>query len=554
MLIGEILKQYFNVKEEDIHKALEIQRELGGRIGEILIQIGSITESQLIKALSIQLNIPMYNTDEGINYEEIIEKLDFKIIKFLIENLFIPIKLTDTKISLVTNDPFKLYVIDYISKNLEKNHEVFLATERDIKELAKGFLYFDKKEVDFVVEKDIEKLKDMAFEAPVVKYLNDLIARAVELNASDIHFEPEQNRFNVRLRIDGVLHNFEELKEDFYLAVVSRIKLLSGLDIAERRLPQDGKFSTRIGSTFIDIRVSTIPTVCGEDVVLRLLYRGKLGFNLSELGIESDHYEILKNMFIKPYGMLLVTGPTGSGKTTTLYSILSAIKSPEKKIITIEDPVEYQIKGLTQIQVKPDIGLTFASALRSILRHDPDIIMVGEIRDTETAQIAVQSALTGHLVLSTLHTNDTVSSLFRLIEMGVEDYLLNASVLGIVAQRIVRLNCKNCLEEISLSRELIKHYNIDEVYEKYSDLIKEKKILKGRGCKICAGTGYRGRIAIFEVLNYEEDLKELFIKTRSITSLIEYLKQKRYFRTLREDGIIKVLKGLTTLDEVLRVS
>ncbi|PMP93193.1 MAG: general secretion pathway protein GspE, partial [Hydrogenobaculum sp.] len=401
---------------------------------------------------------------------------------------------------------------------------------------------------------DPEKLKDMALEVPVIRYLNDIITRAVELNASDIHIEPQEKRFMVRFRIDGVLHEMDEIDEGFYLALTSRIKLLSGLDIAEKRLPQDGKFSVRIGSSPIDIRTSTIPTVKGEDVVIRLLYRGKLSFELDKLGIKKDHYDILVDLIKRPYGMILVTGPTGSGKTTTLYSVLSMLNSKEDKIITVEDPVEYQIEGLNQIQIKPEIGLTFASALRSILRHDPDIIMVGEIRDKETAEISIQSALTGHLVFSTLHTNDAPSSLFRLLDMDIEDYLINASILGIVAQRIVRTNCPYCSEETHIEDEVIKKFKLDVLADKFSHLLEKKQFMRGRGCEKCAGTGYRGRIAIYEIFEYSEDLKEAFVRQKSLDSIKALLEKKPYYRTLREDGFLKVLEGKTTIEEVLRIA
>ncbi len=555
MLIGQILKELFGVSEEEIEKALQLQKELGGYIGQRLIQLGSITETQLIEALSKQLNIPIFKDHESLNLDNLSEELKNINLEFILENNVIPIKITSERIEVITNDPLKTYVFNYLSNSLNKPCFVFLAEERILKQVKQKITPQEEKEVKFIFERDIERLKDLASEAPVIKYLNDLISKAVELNASDIHFEPAQRTFKIRLRIDGVLHDFEELKEDFFLAVVSRIKLLSGLDIAEKRLPQDGKFFTRVGANYIDMRVSTIPSVKGEDVVVRLLYRGKLSFNLSDLGLEEDSYILVKEMIKNPYGIILVTGPTGSGKTTTLYSMLSALKTPEKKIITIEDPVEYQLDGITQIQVKPEIGLTFASALRSILRHDPDIIMVGEIRDTETAQIAIQSALTGHLVLSTLHTNDSISTLFRLLDMGIEDYLINASLIGIIAQRIIRTICPYCAQEIPLDKNILEEYKIDKILEKFKNLLENDiKTYKGSGCKFCLNTGFKGRIAIFEILPYEEELKEIFIKTRSITVLRDYLERKTNFRTLREDGIIKYLKGKTTLEEILRVT
>lgn len=550
-LIGEILKDLYGIKEEEINKALQIQKEVKNYIGQILIQLGSITETQLVQALSIQLNLPIFQNEE-IEIEELINRIDPFLLNFLLDHGFIPFHIDEYSIYLATSDPLKLHVTDYVYKKFSLSCKLFLAEDRKIKELKRKF--GQPKEVNtFVVETDVEKLKDMALEAPVVKYLNELIYRVVELKASDIHLEPSSPP-KVRVRIDGVLHDFDTLEEEFFLAVVSRIKLLSGLDIAEKRLPQDGKFYSKIGPIYVDLRVSTIPTIKGEDLVVRILYRGNTELTIKELGLEEDHLEIVKQMITEPYGMLLVTGPTGSGKTTTLYAIISYIKSPEKKFITIEDPVEYQINELTQIQVKPEIGLTFAHALRSILRHDPDVIMIGEIRDTETAQIAVQSALTGHLMLSTLHTNDSISTLFRLMDMGIEPYLINASLIGVIAQRIIRTNCPHCSEEVGDALTLLTKQELKEVYDKFNYLIDKVSLKKGKGCKNCFNTGFKGRTAIFEILTYDEELKEAFIKNPSLSHLKDFVKKTRKFRTLREDGFLKVLKGKTSIEEVLRVS
>jgi len=554
-LIGEILREKFGVSSQDIAKALDIQKKNGGYIGQILIQLGSITESQLLEALSEQLSIPIkYQIDE-LRFQEIINELSTKInLDFFYKNGFLPFDKEDHSLLALTTDPLKIHIISKLEQDTKLKIKLFLTYERYIKSLYRKYIDTNTEEFVSLEEEDPERLKDMALEVPVIKYLNDIITRAVELNASDIHIEPQEKRFIVRFRIDGVLHEMDEIDENFYLALTSRIKLLSGLDIAEKRLPQDGKFSVRIGSSPIDIRTSTIPTVKGEDVVIRLLYRGKLTFELNKLGIKKDHYDILVDLIKRPYGMILVTGPTGSGKTTTLYSVLSMLNSEEDKIITIEDPVEYQIEGLNQIQIKPDIGLTFASALRSILRHDPDIIMVGEIRDKETAEISIQSALTGHLVFSTLHTNDAPSSLFRLLEMGIEDYLINASILGIVAQRIVRTNCPYCSEPVNLEDNIVRKFKLDQLSEKFDHLLEKKEFRKGRGCDKCANTGYRGRIAIYELFEYSEDLKEAFVSHKSIDNIRAILSQKPYYRTLREDGFLKVIEGITTIEEVLRIA
>jgi type II secretory ATPase GspE/PulE/Tfp pilus assembly ATPase PilB-like protein len=556
MNFEEILKEKFQIKEEDLKKAYLLQKESSFSIGQILVSLGVLSEEQLVEALSLYLGIPILDNNSEIE-ESLKNNINEKLnIKFLIEKKCIPIKIeSETQtLCIATSDPFNYETFNYITNLTGFKIKLFLTTEEKIKALSKAFIFEDTTEIKSLeIDEDVEKLTELAFEAPVIKYLNNLITKAVDLRATDIHIENYKNKGRVRFRIDGILHDIEFLDENFARAVISRIKLLSNLNIAERRLPQDGKFSTRVASIVLDIRVSTIPMVHGEGVVMRLLYRERLSFDIKALGMEKDHYDLALKLISYPYGILLVTGPTGSGKTTTLYSMLTYLNSDEKKIITIEDPVEYQLEGINQIQVKPEIGLTFANALRSILRHDPDIIMVGEIRDKETAEISIHSALTGHLVLSTLHTNDAPSSLFRLIEMGIEEYLINASIIGVIAQRIVRRNCPYCSEEISLDEEVKKTYRLDDLQKKWEDLIGEPKILKGRGCSQCVNTGYRGRIAIFEIFEYDDELKEAFLKLKSLESFRKYLKEKRSFRILREDGFMKVLKGITTIPEILRV-
>lgn len=558
MKLGEILVQKFGVKFEDINRALEIQKKVGGYLGQILVREGIITEKQLLLALSEQLRVPVFRRQD---FEEDFEPIPFNNqfdIDFLIKQNFIPLKIDNSKNELIciTNDPLNLSVQEYILNLTSYKLKIYLAEEQVIREYARFYKQdIDKEYVDLEIEESIEKLKEIASEAPVIKYLNQIFTSAVEYRATDIHIEPVGSSFRVRFRIDGILHDIETLEKSFYLALVSRIKLLAGLDIAEKRLPQDGKISTRIASTFLDIRVSTIPMINGESVVLRLLYKERLSFDVSKLGLEEDHKKLLLNFISKPYGMVLITGPTGSGKTTTLYSLLTRLNNKERKIITVEDPVEYQLEGINQIQVKPEIGLTFANALRSILRHDPDVIMVGEIRDKETAEIAIHSALTGHLVLSTLHTNDAPSALFRLIEMGIEDYLINASIIGIVAQRIIRKNCLFC-SETQEKEKLFSQYELQEILQRFQHLFSKDGInlKKGKGCPKCVNTGYYGRIAIFEMFEYDDYLKEIFIKHKSLEIFRKELKEKYLFRNLREDGFIKVLKGITTPEEVLRVS
>jgi len=560
----ETLKKLFKIDDKDLLKVYQLQKEFGTSLTQIFVKIGLLSEKQILQALSEYLKIPLIQENNITIDKEVINFLKNGIdFNFLIKNNVVPIKIDkeNNTLILLTNDPFNYDVINYLNSLLNCQFKLYLAPEEIIKNLYKYFISestskSESKEnfISLSPEDDPEKLKELAFEAPVIKYLNTLLNKAVELRASDIHIEPEENKSRVRLRIDGILHEMDILENTFHLAVVSRIKLLSGLDIAEKRLPQDGKFITRIGPMVLDIRVSTIPTVKGEGVVLRLLYRERLYFDIKNLGLEEDHYYVMKKIISYPYGMILVTGPTGSGKTTTLYSILTYLNNDEKKIITIEDPVEYQLPGINQIQVKSEIGLTFASALRSILRHDPDIIMVGEIRDKETAEISIQSALTGHLVLSTLHTNNAPSSLFRLLDMGIEDYLINSSIVGIIAQRIVRKNCPYCSEEYKIEKEILKKFEILKLLEKFKPLLNDKIVFKkGKGCEKCAGTGYRGRIAIFEIFEYTEELKEIFKKTLSLSEIRKNIKKLPYYRTLKEDGFLKVLKGITTIDEILRV-
>jgi len=561
MKIGEILIQKFGVSPEEISKALKLQQKVGGYLGQILLSEGVITEKQLLLALSEQLGIPIFQREEFPDLEDSfpLELSNLLDLDFLVKNKFVPIKYDREKgeILLITQDPLNVAVRSYLTQKIpELKVKLFLADENTINYYARILNRSEGTYQTLEEETSVEKLKEIAFEAPVIKYLNQLFTQAIEHRATDIHIEPVGGRFRVRFRVDGILHEVDTLEKNFYLAVVSRIKLLAGLDIAEKRLPQDGKIALKVASTFLDLRVSTIPVVEGESVVLRLLYREKLSFDISKLGLEKDHEKLLLELINQPYGMILITGPTGSGKTTTLYSILTRLNNEEKKIITVEDPVEYQLEGINQIQVKPEINLTFANALRSILRHDPDIIMIGEIRDRETAEIAIHSALTGHLVLSTLHTNDAPSALFRLVEMGLEDYLLNASIIGLMAQRIVRRVCPHCAEEVSFERLLDQYPQLESIINNYSSLLSLNgaKPKKGKGCPHCLNTGYYGRIAIFEIFAYDDRLKEFFIKTKSLPALREFLKKEYNFRTLREDGFIKVLKGITTPEEVLRVA
>ena len=443
----------------------------------------------------------------------------------------------------------ELLVADLLQKKVGQDFEPLLAEEELILELIQKYYEQEEIEVDTTEEaplEDVELLKDLASEAPVIRLVNNLIREGVEKRATDIHFEPLKEGLRIRFRIDGVLHDWNQQPKKLIAPVISRLKLMARLNIAEHRLPQDGRIRFRVGGEDLDIRVSVIPTVHGEGVVLRLLTREGELLSLDKLGLEEDHYQTFLKLLAHPNGIILVTGPTGSGKTTTLYAALSLLNTPDRKIITIEDPVEYQIPGIIQIQVKPKIGLTFASALRAILRHDPDVILVGEIRDLETAEIAIQSALTGHLVFSTLHTNDALGAVARLHEMGVEHYLISASVIGLLAQRLVRILCPKCAQEAEPSPEFQKAL-------KEMPVPPPKVTYKvPKGCDFCAHTGYYGRRAIYEIIPIDRTLRRLILKGDE-DALRAYTHQQGTF-TLFQDGLRKVAQGLTSFEEVLRVA
>jgi general secretion pathway protein E len=387
---------------------------------------------------------------------------------------------------------------------------------------------------------DVAHLKDLASEAPVIRLVNMLVSRAIELKASDIHFEPFEKSFHVRYRIDGVLHDMESPPKNLQAAVISRIKIMSKLNIAERRLPQDGRIKLRVMGKEIDFRVSTLPTLYGESVVMRILDSESIVFDLDLLGFPTHELQHFEDLIRRPYGIILVTGPTGSGKTTTLYSALSKINNNANKIITVEDPVEYQLSGVNQIHVKPSIGLTFASCLRSILRQDPDIIMIGEIRDAETAEIAIQASLTGHLVLSTLHTNDAATAVTRLVDMGIEPFMIASSLTAVVAQRLVRVICPHCREEY-------------RPVEQYAGVTLPERLYRGRGCDKCFGLGTLGRTAIYEIMPIDQELCSMIIRRAHAGEIKDYA-VAHGMKTLRDDGIARAAAGVTTIEEVLRVT
>ncbi|RMD45753.1 MAG: type II secretion system protein GspE [Aquificota bacterium] len=503
------------------------------------------TEEQLLKALSKQLGLEYIKSVEGFDVIEI--NVDHKLLK---ESNVYPFKEDDKTVYVVTNNPLNLEVFSLIENVTGKQVKVYLTKEENLKQLS-VFLEMEdmlaEKDNFIDIDEEIDKLKEIASEAPVIKLVNNLLSKAVEENASDIHFEALKNVMKVRFRIDGILHTVETIPQDMKLAVITRLKLISGMNIAENRLPQDGRISVKVAGKEIDIRASSVPTQFGESFVLRLLGKENIDYSLESLGFYEDHIKLIRKITRKPNGIFLTTGPTGSGKTTTLYSILSELNSDDVKIITVEDPVEYEFKGINQINVKPDIGYTFANALRSILRQDPDIIMVGEIRDLETAEIAIQASLTGHLVLSTLHTNSALASISRLLDMGVEFFLLKASIIGLMAQRLVRTLCPYCSHEVVLPDEFKKAYKVEELLEKYPFVKYSPK--KAKGCQHCNYTGYKGRTIIAEIAPFDEEVIKRFEKEKNFNKIEEL-----GYRSMFTDGVLKVLEGKTSIEEVIRVA
>lgn len=557
-LLGQILIEQGKLNPDDLEKALDAQRETKFRIGHQAVAMGFISEEDVLRALSLQLSIPLMGS-HGYPTEPVI--VDGIPLKFMKQNKFIPLASPGNEFSIAIHDPIDIYTVEALAMATGKKIKVFLGKEEDILKAIENLYGSGATSMERIIEdidkngdelrteeqENIEHLRDMASEAPVIKLVNLIISRAVEYGASDIHFEPFENEFNIRYRIDGILHDVESPPKRLQAAIVSRIKIMAKLNIAERRLPQDGRIKLRVLGKEIDFRVSTIPIMLGESVVMRILDRSSVILDLEKLGFPSDTLKTFEALITKPYGMILVTGPTGSGKTTTLYAALEKINSPEKKIITVEDPVEYQVKGVNQIQVKPQIGLTFASGLRSIVRQDPDVILVGEIRDYETAEIAIQSALTGHLVFSTLHTNDAAGAITRLMEMGAEDYLISSCLLGLMAQRLVRVLCPYCRIPSHPEPHVLEEMEINlnegltvEIYE-------------AKGCEKCAQTGYRGRTGIYELIPVTDPIKNLILK-KADAGAIKKKAVEQGMRTLRQDGWEKVKKGITSVAEVLRVT
>jgi general secretion pathway protein E len=541
MRLGEMLIARGLISTEDLERGLELQKERGEKIGKILVDLGFVAMRDVLAALSDQLSIPLVTLDGPPPATPETEGL---APRFLRQCRCIPVAIEGSTLKLAMADPLDFETLAAVRGFTGLNVEPLLAGEQEIIDaIEKNYGQDERREgpgeeAEGHAE-DLEHLRDMASEAPVIRLVNTMIAQAVEKRSSDIHIEPFEKEFRVRYRVDGVLHNQEPPPRELKAAIISRVKLMAKLNIAERRLPQDGRIKIKTLGREVDLRVSTLPTLYGESVVMRLLDRSAGGFfDLHNLGFDEHMLARMEHFTSMPHGIFLVTGPTGSGKSTTLYSALKLINQPDKKIITIEDPVEYQMDGINQIHVNPQIGLTFASGLRHIVRQDPDVIMVGEIRDRETADIAIRAALTGHFVYSTLHTNDAPSAITRLTDMGVENYLITSSLVAVLAQRLVRVICPFCKESAGTA---ITHTG------------ETVPCFRGAGCERCFGTGYSGRIAIFEMMELNDEIRHLIMRNADAVE-ITAAARRNGMRNLREDGWIKVRDGVSTAQEVLRVT
>lgn len=547
--LGDLLIEAGLITKEQLDKALSVQQKTKERLGKVLINLGYLSEESMIEVLEFQLGIPHVNLLNLAVDKEIAAMIPVSLAE---RYQVIPIRRDGKKLTLAMADPTNFYAIDDVRIVSGCDIEVVIAAEREIMR-AISKVYGVQDLVDKAVNKirpdDIQITNEFqtADDAPIINLVNTLFSQAIRERASDIHIEPQDKTLRVRFRVDGILREVSSFTKDVHAAIISRIKIMAEMDIAEKRLPQDGRIKIKEAGREIDIRVSTLPTILGEKVVMRILDKNAVILDINKLGFTPDNIRRYRQLFTQSYGMILVTGPTGSGKTTTLYSTLSEISTPEKNVITIEDPVEYRLDGINQVQVNPKTGLTFAGGLRSILRQDPNIVMIGEIRDGETADIAVRAALTGHLVLSTLHTNDAPGAIARLVDMGVEPFLVASSVLGVVAQRLVRLICPDCR----------KAYNPepDSIERLFLGLTPELPITlyKGTGCASCGYTGYRGRIAIHEVMPVSSAIRDIIPKHASADNFATIAIQEGML-TMRDDGINKAIQGLTTVAEVMRVA
>ncbi len=557
--VGEILRATTRLTEQQLDEALEQQQEKGGRLGEVLVRMKAVTGDELSRALALQADIPWRgDVNEKIAVPELVRDIP---INFARRYEIVPIAEVDDEVEVLVSDPFDLTAVDDVAALLGRPVRVGVAASEKIVAIINA-VYERKDTADLVggleeegldsvahdlEAEDVEDLLDATDEAPIIKLINSLIFQAVKDRASDIHIEPGEKDIAVRFRVDGILRNVLRPPKRFQSSIISRVKIMSGLNIAEKRLPQDGRIRTKIAGKDIDIRVSTLPTSFGERVVMRLLDRSAVLMELDRIGISQDNLSRIRKIINLPHGIFLVTGPTGSGKTTTLYGCLATINSEDINIITVEDPVEYQLRGISQIQVNPKIELTFASALRSILRQDPDVVLIGEMRDLETAEIAIQASLTGHLVFSTLHTNDSAGAITRLTDMGVEPFLVSSSLVAVMAQRLVRTICANCKEAYTPTREELAEVGLKP------EQLKDNVVYRGKGCDQCLSSGYKGRSGIYEMMIMTDKIRQLVLKNVD-SNTIKRQAAADGMRSLRDDGADKVIAGMTTIEEVLRVT
>ncbi len=560
-LIGEILVEMGVVTEEQVREALEIKRRKGGATGAVLIELGHCAERDISMALAVQSGMQMVNLDEMDIPREVAEKIDTLTARTY---RIVPVRFENNTLTIAMGDPENFRTLDdlhfllgfevqgavadpgAIQRALDKYYQEGGSSMEDVMGELEGLdtqLFTGEDEDGSSM--DLADVRAMSESQPVKKLLNLVLLQAIRDKSSDIHFEPFEDEFKMRYRIDGILYEMVPPPRHIAVALASRIKVMANLDIAERRLPQDGRIELNVGGNPVDLRVSVLPTVFGESVVMRVLDRSQVSLDLDKVGMRDDELKDFRDIIHMPNGIVIVTGPTGSGKTTTLYSALREINRIETKIITTEDPVEYDIEGLIQVQINPDIGLTFASCLRSILRQDPDVILVGEMRDLETAEIAIHASLTGHLVFSTLHTNDAPTAVTRMLDMGIEPYLLTATVEAIVAQRLVRRICTNCRAEFKPTEEMLYELNLTP------EEVKGRTFYYGRGCEQCNNTGYRGRTAIFEIMNLDDELRRL-IRNRASSNVLRSEARRRGMRSLRESGLLAIYDGITTIEEVVR--
>ena len=557
--LGELLVKANLITDEQLKKALQQQDNSGGRLGSNLVKLGYVSEDDITSFLSKQYGVPSINLSHFEIDPTVVKLVPPEVAQ---KHQVIPLNRTGSVLTVAMADPSNIFAIDDIKFMTGFKVESVVASETSIKNAinryydSAGLVHdimknFDDREVSQVGESDeeinISELQQATEDAPVVKLVNLILTEAIKKGASDIHIEPYEKSFRVRYRIDGVLYEVMSPPMKLKAALTSRVKIMAQLDISERRLPQDGRIKIRMTGKEMDYRVSTLPTLFGEKVVLRLLDKSNLQLDMTKLGFEAKALANFEAAILAPYGMVLVTGPTGSGKTTTLYSALNRINSPETNIMTAEDPVEFNLPGINQVQMKAEIGLNFAAALRSFLRQDPDVIMVGEIRDYETAEIGIKAALTGHLVLSTLHTNDAPSTVSRLLNMGVEPFLVSASTNLILAQRLVRKTCRDCKEEVQVPASALVNLGFS------AQDGKSLTCYHGKGCSNCSETGYKGRLALYEVMVINEEIKKLVLDGASTIELREAAR-KNEMRTLRESGLQKLREGITTVEEIMRVT